>query len=372
MSARNVVYCSRCITPNTRPRIVFDADGICNACLHAEKKKSVDWAARKDEFVSLAERRKGAGTWDCIVPWSGGKDSSMIAYRLKHEFGLNPLLVHFSAMLPNDIGHRNREHLIQEGFDAITLRPNQKVMRRLAKRFFIERGNPKVCWEAGKEAFPILMALALGIPLVVYAEHGETEYGGKVLSSDSSRTKDFKEVVENIVGDDAGNWIDEMIDLKNLIPYRYPAQQASKVKDLHVCYFAYYFKWSMYENYRYIQGKIPFETVDRTDGTFTGFDSLDDKIDNLYYYMQYIKFGFGRCVRDASRFIQNGHLTREKALEYARLYDHEFPKSHFEDVLHYMHLSKEEFETIVDHHRNLEIWEKHDGAWRLRFPLPEK
>src|SRR5438552_12570006 len=144
-----IVYCRRCLMPNSRPRIVFDAEGVCNACRHAEEKDRVDWTARGEEFLRLLEAHRARdGRWDCVVPWSGGKDSSTIAYRLKFEFGMNPLLVTFSPLLPNEVGNRNRESLIQLGFDHVFCRPNQNVLRHLARRFFIERGNPKVAWDA--------------------------------------------------------------------------------------------------------------------------------------------------------------------------------------------------------------------------------
>ena len=135
-------------------------------------------------------------------------------------------------------------------------------------------------------------------------------------------------------------------------------------------YFAYFFKWSMFENYQYIKDKMDFRTAPagRTDGTFTDFDSLDDKIDNLYYYMQFIKFGFGRATRDASRMIQNGHLGRAEGLELVRKHDDEFPATFFDENLDYLGLSAPEFTETVDLHRNSEIWEFAGNRWQLRFP----
>jgi N-acetyl sugar amidotransferase len=371
---REIKYCRKCLTPNSRPRIVFDEQGVCNACRNADAKHlQIDWAERGREFLELAESiRSKDGRWDCVVPWSGGKDSSTIAWKLKFEFGLNPLLVTFSPMMPNDVGAYNREAMIQAGFDHLFLRPNQKVHRRLAKRFFIERGNQKVAWEAGKEATPVQTAVRYRIPVVFYAEHGESEYGGKVLHKDSLKRKDFTEVVENLVGDDARNWVDEEIAEKDLNPYIYPDTEAIAKLGIQVYYFSYFFKWSMYENYLFIKDKMGFKThpKGRTVGTFTNFDSLDDKMDPLYYYMQFIKFGFGRAVRDASRMIQNGHITREQGLEFARKYDHEFPHEFFEEVLDYLSLSEQEFRDIVDKHRNPEIWARSGNDWKLRYPLP--
>lgn len=81
--------------------------------------------------------------------------------------------------------------------------------------------------------------------------------------------------------------------------------------------------------------------------------------------MQYIKFGFGRCVRDTSRFIQNGHLTRNKALNLAKKYDGEFPQKILPMILEYYDFDRKEFENIVDQHRNKEIWEYKEKNWSL-------
>ncbi|UCD15190.1 MAG: N-acetyl sugar amidotransferase [Candidatus Omnitrophota bacterium] len=370
--AGKVIYCKRCLMPNSRPRIVFDAEGVCNGCQYAEKKwKSIDWEARRKEFLRLINPyRSKSGCWDCVVPWSGGKDSSIIAYKLKFEFGMNPLLVTFSPQLTNEVGNYNREALIQQGFDHLFFRPNQKVHRRLAKRFFIERGNQKVAWDAGINAIPVRVAVKFNIPLIFYAEHGESEYGGKVLNEESRKMRDFTEVIEHQIGDDPRNWVDDEITVKDLEPYLYPGFKEVQKAGIKAFYFSYFFKWSSYENYLYIKDKYDFRICPqgRTEGTFTNFDSLDDKSDNLFYHMQYIKFGFGRALRDASRMIQNRQLTREQGLELARKYDHEFPALYFKEMLEYLQLTEEEFYDIVDKHRNSEIWKKEGGQWKLRYP----
>jgi N-acetyl sugar amidotransferase len=366
-------YCKKCLTPNTRPRIVFDSEGVCNACRFAEDKHNkIDWEARKKEFLELIEPyRSKDGYWDCVVPWSGGKDSSLVAYRLKKEFGMNPLLATFSPQLPTDVGNHNREALIEQGFDNIFLRPDQKVHRKLAKRFFIERGDLKVAWTAGINSYPIKVATKFKIPLVFWAEYSEGEYGGKVLNEKAKKMRDFTEVLEHGIGDDPRNWVDDEVTEKDLNPYIYPSLEEIEKVGVKVMYFSYFFKWSLQNNYNYVQSKFDFRAHPngRTPGTFTNFDSLDDKTDNLYYYLQYIKFGFGRGVRDASRMIQNKHLTREQALELCKKYDGEFPDEYLSDVLEYLHMSKQELLEIVDKHRNPEIWKFENGQWKLRYPL---
>lgn len=370
---RKIEYCTRCIMPNSRPRIVFDEEGVCNACRHTERKgKEIDWVARRAEFEKILNGyRSRNGYWDCVVPWSGGKDSSSIAWKLKFEFGMNPLLVTFSPMIPNEVGNHNREAMIRAGFDHIFVRPNQKVHRRLARRFFEERGNPKVAWDAGVNAAPVQVAVNYGIHLIFYAEHGESEYGGKVLHENSAKIRDFTEVIEHQIGDDPLNWIDEEISENDLQPYLYPAISDIERVGVTAYYFAYFNKWSMHDNYLYIKERIPFKNhpAGRTVGTFTDFDSLDDKMDPLYYYLQYIKFGFGRAVRDASRMIQNKQMTRQEGLALAAQYDSEFPHEFFNEVLEYLGMEEREFYKTIDKHRNPEIWDFKSGQWLLRYPL---
>ena len=368
-------FCKSCIMPDSRPRVVFDSDGICNACSNSAEKKKIDWNKRENEFKDLIEKIKkkthdSKSQYDCIVPWSGGKDSSSIAIKLKFDFGLNPLLVTFSPLIINEIGEYNRNELLKMGFDSIFIKPNQKVAKQLARRFFIERGNPKVAWDAGVNAGPIQIALNYNITTVFYAEHGESEYGGLVLNDESKKKRDIREVIEHQVGDYPENWTSNEIKRNDLAPYIYPNINLVKNNEITAYYFSYFFKWSMLENFNYIKTSFKnFRTnpKERTSGTFTNFDSLDDKIDPLYYYMQYIKFGFGRATRDSCRMIQNDQMKRDEAIELARKYDHEFPRVDFKEVLNYLDVNDNEFENIVNKHRNEEIWHvAKNNKWELK------
>tara|TARA_B110000003_G_scaffold276284_1_gene321928 strand:+ start:2795 stop:3916 length:1122 start_codon:yes stop_codon:yes gene_type:complete len=372
-----ISFCKKCVTPITRPRIHFNNKGICNACLNAEKKKEIDWQKRENEFLNLVDKIKKFSeqnnlSYDCIVPWSGGKDSTSIALKLKNIYNLNPLLITFSPLILNECGMHNREALINKGFNSIFFRPDQKISKSLAKRFFIERGNPKVAWDAGVNSIPVSFALKLKIPFIFYAEHGESEYGGLVLSEESTKMRDFVEVIEHQIGDYPENWVNENITLKDLNPYIYPDEKILKKNKIQSYYFSYFFKWSMFENYKFVKENLKDFKENfngRTEGTFTDFDSLDDKIDDLYYYMQYIKFGFGRATRDSSRYIQNGHMKREEAIEMVKKYDGEFPKTHIDKVLEYLDLSELTLYDIIDKHRNKEIWNKKNNDWELNFKL---
>ena len=360
--------------PDSRPRVVFNNEGICNACENGEEKKLIDWSKREKDFFDLINQikhnsKKNNLEYDCIVPWSGGKDSTSIALKLKFDFKLNPLLVTFSPLIVNEIGNYNRELLLNEGFDSIFVNPNQKVAKILSRRFFIERGNPKVAWDAGVNAAPVKIAIKYKIPYIFYAEHGESEYGGLVLSEESKKKRDLREVIEHQIGDYPENWVDNEVSLNELNPYIYPNANELEENNINAYYFAYFFRWSMLENYHYVKKKLPKFKTDssgRTKGTFTDFDSLDDKIDPLYYYMQYIKFGFGRATRDSCRMIQNNQMNRDQAINLARKYDHEFPEDNFQQILDYLNLSSDKFEEIINKHRNKEIWKTSiNNKWEL-------
>lgn len=367
-----VKICKECLMPSTRPRVVFDENGVCNGCLNARDKKKIDWEARRLEFDGIREQLLDTDApYHCLVPWSGGKDSSIVAYRLKFEFGLNPLLVTVSPLVPNAVGEHNREEMRKLGFDSLFIRPNQKIARYLARRFFIERGNPKAAWDSMVTAATVRTAVEQRIPAMFFAEHGESEYGGRVLSERHKRERDVAEFLEHLVGDDANNWIDDTVSERDLHWYLYPDMEEVERLGLVQYYFGYFFNWSVYENYKKISQVIDFQTAEggRTDGTITNYDSLDDKIDDVYYYMQSIKFGFGRCMRDTSRMIQLGVMSREEALDAVRKYDGEFPSKYIDEALEYLGLTLPEFNDIVDRHRNAEIWERDGNAWRLSFEV---
>ena len=363
--------CKSCLMPSSRPRITFDNSGICNACNYKKEKQKINWDIRKNEFLEICEKHRSKnGEYDCIVPWSGGKDSSSIAHKLKFIYKMNPLLVTWAPLIPSEIGNVNRELLINEGFDNIFFRPNQKISKYLCRRFFFERGNPKVHWDAGINALPIKIAIEKNIKLIFYAEHGESEYGGKIIGKDSDKIRNLEEVLENQIGDDPTNWIDENVTLNDLDPYRYPNENFIKESQIKAYYFAYFFKWDVFENYKYVKKNYNFkENKNRISGTFQNYDSMDDYIDPLYYYLQYIKFGFGRAVRDSSRLVQNNHMKRSEALEISNKYDHEFPSNNIDQVLNYLGCDLNQFNENIDKHRNKEIWKLDGNEYKRTFEI---
>lgn len=351
------MICKKCLMPDTRPRVVF-TDGVCNACLYHEGKSSIDWQARAGEFAELIAPHRTSSPYHCVVPFSGGKDSAAIAWKLKYEHGLNPLLVTYGQLLWTDVGRHNFDMVAKAGFDILYWRVNQEVSRKLARRFTIERGHPKQHYDAGVNSVPIITAKKFGIPLVFYAEHGESEYGGLVLSEEHRRTRDLDEVLENQIGDDPRNWEMDGITQDDLAPYIMPDPEG-----VTAYYYSYFFPWDIYENAGVAKNKMGFRQArngvsepllpfwwGKSDGSFEGFDSIDDKIDDLDFYLMHVKFGFGRSTRMASRLIQGGHMTREQGQKLVELYDGEFPKTYLTDVLDYMRMTREELDEVIKNH----------------------
>ena len=385
--------CRSCLMPNSRPRIVFDETGECNACKHSKEKQEIDWDARKKEFLEVIEQYRGDGPYDCVVPFSGGKDSAAIAWRLKHEYGLHPLLACYGQLMWTDVGRANFERVRRDGFDIVKWEVDGRVSRKLARRFFIERGCPKIHYNAGVNAVPLRTAIAFNIPLVIYAEHGESAFGGKVLDEESKRTRNLTEVLEHQIGDDPRNWAIDGISENELTPYIYPDMKEVERVGVKAFYFSYFHRWDVYENAKLMMKELGFKPAfhnvapidqncrthpilrtdgtpvwwGKSDGTFVGWDSLDDKIDDLDFFMCHPKFLFGRAIRMASRLIYGGHMTREQGLELVKKYDGEFPKMYLSSILEYLDMDLTELMGIVDQHRNPELWEKTDSGWQPRF-----
>jgi N-acetyl sugar amidotransferase len=391
-----VEHCKRCLMPSSRPRIVF-TDGVCNACHWAEERHDINYEERADLFGMLVEKHKKHPAYDMIVPFSGGKDSAYIAYQLR-AMGYNPLLVTYGQLMWTDVGRHNWHAVRDAGFDILYWGVNQRVSRQLARRFFIERGHPKQHYDSGVNSVPIITSRQMGIPLVIYAEHGESEYGGLVLSEDHRRRRDLDEVLENQVGDDARNWATDGLSEADMWPYVYP----DNVDGIEAVYFSWYFPWDILHNAKTAKNKLGFKQANsrnrwwhpdkgkwlhyspsshshrrwlidecypkwwgKSDGSFEGFDSIDDKIDDLDFYMMHIKFGFGRATRMASRLIQRGHMEREDALKLVEIFDGEFPGTYFKDVLEYLDMTQDELFATVEQHRNPEIWTPEK---KLKYP----
>lgn len=376
-----VKFCKKCVISNQRPRIVFDREGVCSACRYAEEKRNViDWSVREKELTDLLDKnRREDGQWDVIVPCSGGKDSGFVAHQLKYKYGMHPLTVTWAPNIYTDIGFQNFQSIIASGFGNIMAHPRGDLNRKLTRLGFEEVGDPFLPFIYGQLCFPFHIALRFNIKLVFYGENGEAEYGGDPKNNYNSQMplEDWAAAYwKGVTVDDLinhGLQCKDYISRKDfsesdLLFCRPPSINEIKKSGIQMHWFAYYQKWAPQENYYYCSEHTGFQVnPGRSEGTYSKYASLDDKLDGFHYYMGYIKFGMGRATSDAAHEIRDGHLTRAEGVTLVTRYDGEFPKKYFMTFLDYIGITEDLFWKTVDRFRQPHLWEKKNGEWKLRF-----
>jgi len=384
-----VKFCKRCVISNQRPSsypefkhtadricptIHFDEEGICDACRYAEKKEDIDWAQREKELVELCARyRRKDGRYDCLVSGSGGKDSAYTSHLLKYKYGMHPLTVTWPPIIYTDYGYRNFLNWIEVGgFDNVTFKPNGRVHRLLTRLAIENLLHPFQTFILGQKNLAPKVALHYDIPLIFYGEN-EAEYGNPIADNATSlRDASFYTMSNLEECYLAGVRLPELMERHNLelndiasylpVPY-----QEMEGKDLQVHYMGYYVKWTPQEAYYYSVEHTGFQARPfRTEGTYSKYSSIDDKIDDLHYYTTYIKFGIGRATYDAAQEIRNKHLTREEGVALVRRFDGEKPQRYLKEVMDYLGLTVERFFELCDQFRSPHLWEKTPEGWRLR------
>jgi N-acetyl sugar amidotransferase len=390
-----VRFCRKCLMSNQRPSSVpefknspdhkkqtlhFDEQGICDACRYAEMKDTkVDWNVREKELDELCDRyRRDDGYYDVLVPGSGGKDSCVASHVLKYKYGMHPLTCTWPPHIYTDIGWKNfKAWLDVGGFDNVSFSPNGKVHRLLTKLAVENLFHPFQPFIIGQKNIAPKLALKYDIKLIFYGEN-EAEYGNPIADNKSAQ-RDVRyygmskeELKQVFLG---GVSIDRLmkeygLNLNDLEPYL-PADAAElQKKQVDVRYLGYYIKWTPQENYYYSVEHTGFEAnPERTEGTFSKYNSLDDKIDGFHYWTTYIKFGLGRTSYEASQEIRNHHLTREEGIALVNRFDGEFPQKYFKEILEYMGMTEQRFFELADKFRSPHLWEKSNGEWRLKHKV---
>lgn len=364
-----VRFCKLCTISNQRPRITFDANGVCSACNFAEyKRQHIDWAERERELRDLCDRhRRSDGSYDVIVPVSGGKDSGFVAHQLKYHYGMNPLTVTWAPLLPTDIGRQNLLNFIDSGFDNIVGTPNGPVTRRLTNLCFVHVGDPFQPFIYGQTNFPLRMAVQHGVPLIVYGENGEVEYGGDMKNA-FRPTRDIEDHDKHYFsGLPPDFWIEHGITHQDIAPFQAPDHEEVLANKTEIHFFSYYKPWDPQENFYYCQENTGFSpNPERNEGTYSKYASLDDRIDGFHFYLAFIKFGIGRATSDSAHEIRDGKITREEGVALVKRYDGEFPQKYYQGFLDYCSIGEETFSNIIDSWRADHIWEHENGVWKLR------
>jgi N-acetyl sugar amidotransferase len=372
---KEIFWCKNCLNMSTRPRIEFDDKGWCNACQWMEEKTTMDWRLREKELIQLLDKHRcTAGNFDCIVPLSGGKDGSYVAYNLKHKYGMNPLTVTVKPALSLDVGDKNLFNFIQSGYSHIHISCNPVILDRLNKYGFIEKGFPYYGWLIAIMTAVIRTAVNFKIPLIFYGEDGEVEYGGSTESKHNSMYEieymkriylegGHEKVLDRIAKD-------ADISESDMSFFRFPKDDEISKIGLSFTHWSYFEPWDSYRNY--IVAKEHCGLIENDDGnpdTFTNFSQNDQALYALHAYMMYLKFGFGRATQDAGIEIRRGSMTRAQAINLVQMYDNAYPHELIDTFLDYYGMTKNEFNSVLDNYVNKELFEKIEGVWQPKFEV---
>jgi N-acetyl sugar amidotransferase len=337
-----------------------------------ERKATIDWAPRQQELRQLLDQyRSTSGGFDCLVPVSGGKDGSYVAYQLKHVYGMNPLTVTVRPALSLELGDQNLSNFIASGFNHIHISPDSEVMRRFNRHGFIEKGFPYYGWLTAIMTSIIHTAINFKIPLIFYGEDGEVEYGGSTQTRD--RALFDIEYMKNIYlegGYEKVLSLFDDVDPASLYFWQFPDSSQLTVKHLYLTHWSYFEAWDPYRNYLVAKEHCGLqEKEEGNSGTFTNFAQNDQALYALHTYLMYLKFGFGRATQDAGIEIRRGAMTRDQGVNLVRLYDGHYPREYIATYLKYYDMNQEQFDSVLDRWVNRDLFRKVDGRWTPLFSV---
>jgi N-acetyl sugar amidotransferase len=368
-------YCKKCIQLDTRPKIYFDKNGICGACLWEGEKKKINWKQREKELKKIAqkaqEEARKRNTYDCVLGVSGGKDSTFAALYARDKLKLNCLLVNAAPAKNTEIGQYNVDNLLNQGFDMITVKVNPNVLKKLIKTDFyralnISRPTEYPLWASAPQ-----IALAYNVPLIIQGENaaltlgvrkGEKELGGDASVGGSSNTRSKGSAVILYAGL-------EGIDKKELFLYTAPDAKKLKKAGIKSIWLQYYAKeWSQCGNAQFAikNGlKIRNDSLKNL-GRIHKHSCLDSDFHMVNQLFKYVKLGFGFATDEACYDIREGRLSREEGLALVKKYDGLCGDKYIKNFCNYINISEAEFWKVVNKFRNKDLFKKKNRKWELK------
>jgi N-acetyl sugar amidotransferase len=366
-------YCKFCLLPDTKPQLIFDANGVCCACTNSKVKQKIDWESKQKDFIKLIEkyRNKDGSNYDCIIPVSGGKDSTFQVYTMKEKFGLNPLAVSFHALDKTELGRKNLESLKKIGVDCIEFSPNPIIYNKLAKFGLTELGDFQWPEHIGIFTVPIQIAVKYNIPLIIWGENSQFEYGQGQPTDISKEILVDKEWNEK----NGGYFLDKIkpkdmtkhgFELKDLKPYIYPSDEEIKKVGVNAIFLGSYIKWDIFKQLELVK-KLGFkEDNEIREGTYDSWENIDVKFTSFHDYFKFLKFGFGRATDHTSIEIRLGRMTREKGLELVKKHEGRIPVKYLDEFLKEAEISYDEFIIICEKFTNKKLFKKDKNGKLLR------
>lgn len=372
-----LTYCKRCVMPSTRPDLLLDDLGICNACRSYENRSQVDWDLRYNELLNILKKFKSNNTnnnWDCVIPVSGGKDSTYQVVRVL-QLGLNPLCVTATTCDLSDIGRNNIENIKKLGVDYIEFSPNPVVRSKLNLIGLKQVGD--IAWpeHVGIFTIPVRVAVQYKIPLIIWGENSQNEYGGPESANNNNQlNRRWLEEFGGLLGMRVSDLIgQEGIESKDIIPYTYPSDE--KLHDIGVTglFLGHYLPWDGLSNVLIAQAN-GFTTYHKVvEGSFVNYENLDNHQHGIHDYFKFLKFGFSRASDIASLHIRRGRITRQDGIDAVKRLDGLFPWEYLgkslEKILQPLNISIDEFILICDKFTNKNIFLRDDNGKLIKDRL---
>ena len=357
-------YCTRCVMPYTKPDLHLDEKGVCNACRAYEGRKLVDWDQRRQELLTILDRYQcHESNWDCIVPVSGGKDSTYQVVRML-QLGMNPLCVTSTTCDLSPIGRKNIENIKRLGVDYVEFSPNPLIRAKLNRIGLTEVGDISWPEHVGIFTIPVRAAVQFNVPLIIWGENSQNEYGGPAAAAENNiLTRRWLEEFGGLLGlrvSDLSNTYE--ISPKHLLPYQYPSDEELKRVGVTGLFLGHYIPWDGLSNALIAQanGFITFDQV--VEGSMVNYENLDNHQTGIHDYFKFLKFGFARATDIACLHVRRGRITRQDALQIVRARDGKFPWTYLgkslQDILDPIDISVDEFIKICDRFTNKKIFKR--------------
>lgn len=366
-----IKYCTVCLLPDTKPDLYFDKQGICAACTSFSRRSEVDWDQREQEFVKIVKKvnANNISNWDCIVPVSGGKDSTAQVLKML-ELGFNPLCVTSTTCDLSEIGRFNIENIKNLGVDYLEFSPNPIVRRRLNRIGLEQVGDISWPEHVGIFTIPVRAAVQFNVPLIIWGENSQNEYGGPAADSENNvLTRKWLEEFGGLLGLRVSDLSAAFgLEPKQLIPYQYPTDEQLKKVGVTGLFLGHYFPWDGLTNYLVAQGN-GFRSLGKTiEGSVVDYENLDNHQTGIHDYFKFLKFGFGRSTDLVSVHLRRGRISRKQALELVKLHDGKYPWSYLgkslEAILFPLNLDLAKFDEICEEFTNKSLFQV-DGKGQL-------
>lgn len=364
-----IVYCRKCVMPDTKPDLHVDDEGICNACRSFEKRTEIDWAKRHTNLEQILEkfRQRNGSNWDCIIPVSGGKDSTYQVVRML-QYGLNPLCVTATTCRLSEIGRKNIENIKNLGVDYVEMSPNPVIRRKLNRIGLMQVGDISWPEHVGIFTIPVRAAVQFNIPLIIWGENSQNEYGGPAAAAETEVLnrrwlEEFGGLLGMRVADLVGQ---EGIDSKHLINYTYPTDDELAKVGVTGLFLGHFIPWDGMSNALIATANGFTSHSNSVDGALLNYENLDNLYHGIHDYFKFIKFGFGRATDHACLHIRRNRLTRRDGLEAVKRLDGRFPWQYLgealEESLRPLDIGIDEFIRICDRFTNKKLFLREESG----------